>query len=91
MPQVQTFRHRKLEHHQLPRPVTMRLSPELREQILNQPAEATPPGVNPTFEPQVLFPAGEPLVQTLFAVSTVLFAVRMYAQACIHRKMILED
>ena len=67
------------------------LTPAQRAGIYLKPAQAPPPGIKPTYIPQQLYPGSQALVHTLFAISTVVFLVRMYAQLRIYKKMSLED
>ncbi|KAH9900374.1 hypothetical protein F4778DRAFT_738671 [Xylariomycetidae sp. FL2044] len=68
------------------------LSPEAREKMLNHPAEPPPVNVEAKFEnPWSMAYSAEVTLHTLYALSTVVFLVKMYAQIRIERKLGPED
>ncbi|OTB15834.1 hypothetical protein K445DRAFT_300598 [Daldinia sp. EC12] len=63
-----------------------------RDDILDLPAEAPPPGVVPNFEnPSRILSNAEAALHGLYALSTVMFFVKMYTQLRISRKLERED
>ncbi|KAK6958411.1 hypothetical protein Daesc_001211 [Daldinia eschscholtzii] len=63
-----------------------------QEDILDLPAEAPPPGVVPNFEnPSRILSNAEAALHGLYALSTVMFFIKMYTQLRISRKVERED
>lgn len=68
------------------------LSPEGREKMLNSPAAHPPPGVEPNFDnPWSMATSAEAALHCLYALSTVIFFIKMYGTVRIERKMRIED
>ena len=68
------------------------LSPEAREKMLSLPAEQPPPNVEPNFvNPSSMESSAERALHVLYALSTVMFLVKIYGQLRIVRKLGLED
>lgn len=68
------------------------LSPEAREKMLNLPAAHPPPGVEPNFDnPASMGTSAEAALHCLYALSTIIFFIKMYGTVRIERKMCIED
>lgn len=68
------------------------LSPEAREKMLGLPAEQPPPNVEPNFgNPWSMEFSADRALHVLYALSTVMFLIKMYGQLRIVRKFGVED
>ncbi|KAK7908916.1 hypothetical protein PG985_014794 [Apiospora marii] len=71
---------------------TSPLSPEAREKMLNLPASSPPPNVKPNFvNPSSVAFSAECALHGLYALSTIMFFIKAYAQVWIDRKKDLES
>lgn len=68
------------------------MASESRLEYLNSPALAAPSGVTPNFDgPDSAFHFTFPLLLVSFAISNVMFGMKMYVQLRVVRKMRMED
>lgn len=68
------------------------LPPEIREKMLNSPAAKPPPGVEPNFDnPSSMAFSAEAALHGLYALSTIIFFIKIYGPLRIERRMCPED
>lgn len=68
------------------------LPPEIREKMLNSPAAKPPPGVEPNFDnPSSMAFSAEATLHGLYALSTIIFFIKIYGPLRIERRMCPED